>query len=221
MSVGVIFLRTLLLPAIFGMLLFGTALRVDLPAFWVYIGLLWLNAGVLYAWLNRRNPALVAERMRPPSDRDKVTRIVSAFSFVGHVVVAGLDVGRFGWSMIPLPLRIGGFVLVVVGFLFVDWSLLSNPFASTAVRIQEERDHVVISHGPYAIVRHPMYFGVFLVCLGSGLALGSAWSTLALLPVAAIFVRRTLREDRMLQAELPGYREYAARVRWRIAPGVF
>jgi protein-S-isoprenylcysteine O-methyltransferase Ste14 len=217
----VIFLRSLLPAAVIGVLLFGAAGRLDVPAFWLYLAVFWLNAGALYTVLARRSPALVAERMRPPSDRDRLTRIVSLLAMAGHFVAAGLDVGRFGWSAVPLPLQVAGFALVVAGLWLVDWTLLSNPFASSAVRIQREREHAVISSGPYAIVRHPMYFGVFLVCLGSGLALGSAWSTLALLPVAAMFVRRTLREDRMLHDELPGYKEYAARVRWRVARGLF
>jgi protein-S-isoprenylcysteine O-methyltransferase Ste14 len=216
-----LFLKTLPLVGLIGLLLFAPAWRLDAPAFWLYLGLFWLNAAAIYTVLARRSPGLVAERMRPPSDRDRATRIVSLLAMAAHLVVAGLDVGRFGWSDVPLPLQIGGFALVATGLGFIDWTLLSNPFASSAVRIQRERDHAVISHGPYAIVRHPMYFGLFLVCLGSGLALGSVWSSLALLPVVALFVRRTLREDSMLHEELPGYRAYAARVRWRIARGIF
>jgi protein-S-isoprenylcysteine O-methyltransferase Ste14 len=215
-----VFLRTLPVAAVVGLLLFAPGQRLDIPAFWLYLGLLWLNAAGLYTALGRRSPELVAERMRPPSDRDRATRIVSLVAMSGHFVVAGLDVGRFGWSAVPLPLQVGGCLLVATGLGLVDWTLLSNPFASSAVRIQRERAHAVISHGPYALVRHPMYLGVFLVCLGSGLALGSAWSALALLPVVGMFVRRTLREDGMLREELPGYGEYAARVRWRIAPGI-
>jgi protein-S-isoprenylcysteine O-methyltransferase Ste14 len=216
----VLVLRTFLLAAAIAALLLLPAGRFDVPAFWAYAALLWLNAAGLYTVLTRRSPGLVAERMRPPSDRDRATRIVSALAIAAHLVLAGLD-ARFGWSAVPLPLQLAGFVLVAVGLAFVDWTLLSNPFASSAVRIQRERDQSVITTGPYAIVRHPMYFGTFLVCLGSGFALGSPLSALALLPVVATFVRRTLREDRMLHDELPGYPAYAARVRWRIARGIF
>ena len=214
-------LRTLLLAAaIAALLLLLPAGRPDVPAFWAYAILFWLNAAGLYTLLARRSPDLVAERMRPPSDRDRSTRIVSALSIAAHFVLAGLD-ARFGWSAVPLPFQLAGFLLVAAGLAFVDWTLLSNPFASSAVRIQRERDQTVITTGPYAIVRHPMYFGTFLFCLGSGLALGSPLSALALLPVLAVFVRRTLREDRMLHEELHGYPAYAARVRWRIARGIF
>jgi protein-S-isoprenylcysteine O-methyltransferase Ste14 len=216
-----LFLRTAPLAAVIGLLLFVSGQRLDVPAFWFYVGLIWLNAAATYTVLDRRSPGLVAERMRPPSDRDRATRLISMLAMAAHFVVAGLDVGRFGWSAVSMPLQVGGFVLVAVGLGLIDWTLLSNPFASSAVRIQREREQIVISHGPYALVRHPMYLGVFLVCLGSGFALGSAWSSLALLPVVGLFLRRTLREDRMLRQELPGYPEYAARVRWRIARGIF
>jgi protein-S-isoprenylcysteine O-methyltransferase Ste14 len=204
-----------------GLCLFLAAGRVDVPAFWLYAAFLWGNAAATYGVLGRRSPGLVAERMRPPSDRDRATRLVSMLAMLGHFVVAGLDVGRFGWSAVPLAAQVAGFALVALGFGLVDWTLLSNPFASSAVRIQREREHAVISSGPYALVRHPMYLGVFLVCLGSGPALGSLWASLVLLPVVAAFVRRTAVEDRMLHEELPGYRDYAGRVRWRVAWGIF
>lgn len=215
------FVKTLPLAVLMGLVLFSSAGRLDLLAFWLYAGLWWLNAGTTYTVARRRHPELVAERMRPPSDRDKATRRIVAPLFFLHMVIAGLDVGRFGWSTVPLPLQFLGFLLIAGGLGFADWTILSNPYASSAVRIQNEREQKVITHGPYAMVRHPMYFGVFLVSIGSGMALGSWWAGLLLLPVLAAFTRRTLLEDQMLHDELPGYREYAARVRSRIVPGIF
>jgi protein-S-isoprenylcysteine O-methyltransferase Ste14 len=121
----------------------------------------------------------------------------------------------------PLAARLVGLSLVATAMGLVGWTLLENPFASSAVRIQPERGQRVITTGPYAIVRHPMYLGVLLFCLGSGPALGSWWSALPLVAVVPVFIRRTLLEDRMLQAELVGYADYSARVRWRVVPGVF
>jgi len=215
------FVKALPLAVLFGLSLFVSAGRIDVPAFWLYAGLWWLNAGSTYTLAGRRHPELVTERMRPPSDRDRATRRIVVPLFFAHMVVAGLDVGRFGWSTVPLSLQVLGFMLIAGGLWFADWTLLSNPFASSAVRIQSERDQKVITHGPYAIVRHPMYLGVFLVATGSGCALGSWWASLLLLPVLATFMRRTLLEDRMLHDELPGYKEYAARVRSRVVPGIF
>jgi protein-S-isoprenylcysteine O-methyltransferase Ste14 len=136
-------------------------------------------------------------------------------------LVAGLDVGRFAWSSVPLPLQLAGCVAMAAGLVFIPWTFVSNRFASSAVRIQKDRGHTVITTGPYALVRHPMYLGTFLVAAGSGLALGSWWAALVLTPIFPIFVRRTRIEDRMLHEELQGYAQYAQRTRWKIIPGVF
>jgi protein-S-isoprenylcysteine O-methyltransferase Ste14 len=132
-----------------------------------------------------------------------------------------LDVGRFGWSSVPAAVQIAGFLASGGALALVGWTLLSNPYASTAVRIQSERGQTVITTGPYAFVRHPMYLAVLLFLLGSGPALGSWWSEIAMLPILPVFVRRTLFEDRMLHDELPGYAAYAQQVRFRVLPGIF
>jgi protein-S-isoprenylcysteine O-methyltransferase Ste14 len=209
-------------------LIFGIAVLVPLtagagrwvPRFFAYAAMLWLVAGTVYTVLLRKSPELVAERMKPPSDRDRASRRIAIPLMLAHYFVAGLD-ARFGWSRVPAALQIAGFAAAGGALAIVGWTLLSNPYASTAVRIQSERGHTVISTGPYAFVRHPMYFAVLLYGLGSGPALGSWWSMLALLPVLIVFVRRTLVEDRMLRDELPGYDAYAQRVRYRVLPGIF
>lgn len=215
------FLRTFPLALFCGALLFLPAGRWEVPAFWAYPLMLWLIAGGLYTLLLRQQPELVRERLRPPSDRDKATRALTFPIVVAHYALAGVDVGRTHWTFVPLWLQAAGFALVAAGFLFVGWALLTNAWASTAVRIQRERSQTVISHGPYAWVRHPMYSGVVLFVLGSGLALGSFVSWAVLLPLIAAFVRRTLKEERMLRTELEGYEAYTHQVRWRVVPGVF
>jgi len=209
-------------------LVFGIAVSVPLflgagrwvPAFLAYPVMLWLVAGTVYTVLLRKSPGLVAERMKPPSDRDRSTRRIAIPLMLAHYFVAGLD-ARFGWSAVPIAAQVLGFLASGGALLLVGWTLLSNPYASTAVRIQSERGHTVVSTGPYAFVRHPMYFAVLLYGIGSGPALGSWWAMLALLPVLIVFVRRTLVEDRMLHEELPGYEAYARRVRFRVIPGLF
>ena len=169
----------------------------------------------------RFNPELIAERMKPPSDRDRLTRLLAAPPMLAHLVVGGLDVGRYQWSSVGVPIKLLGFVVLTAGWAFVAWTFATTTFASSAVRIQTDRDQQVVEHGPYAIVRHPMYLGVLLTALGSGPAMGSWWAALVLLPIVPIFIRRTRLEDRMLHEELPGYRDYAKRTRWRIVPGLY
>jgi protein-S-isoprenylcysteine O-methyltransferase Ste14 len=216
-----IFLKTTPIALVIAALLFASSRRIDVVAFWLYPLLMWMSAGLIYTLARRRHPELLRERLKPPNDRDRASQRISLPLMTAHYVVAGLDVDLFGDSAVPLALQIGGFCLVAIAMGFVGWTLLTNPFASSAVRIQNERGHAVISTGPYAIVRHPMYFGVYLFGAGSGLALGSWWSVLLLAPLWIVFARRTLLEDRMLHEELPGYAEYASKVRARIVPGVF
>jgi protein-S-isoprenylcysteine O-methyltransferase Ste14 len=211
------FLRTLPIAIFTLALLLVSVGRWIVPQFLVYTGLVWMAAGLIYTLAPRE---LVAERMKPPADRDARTRRLALPLMVLHYVLAGLDV-RFGWSSLSLGAQVAGLALVAAAMVFVGWTLVENPFASSAVRIQQDRGQRVITTGPYALVRHPMYLGVFLFCLGSGLALGSWWSALPLMILLPVFVRRTLLEDRMLETELNGYREYAKKVRWRVVPGIF
>lgn len=211
----------LLIPTVVMLVVLGlSAGRFDVWWFWAWVGTLWALGGLTYVVLGRVNPGLVDERMKPPSDRDRATRRLVMLPFLSLLVVSGLDV-RLGWSEVPLAAQLVGLSLTAAALLLVAWVLFTNPFASSAVRVQQERGHSVITTGPYRLVRHPMYLAVVLICLGSGPALGSWFSGLALVPVLAIFVRRTLLEDRMLRAELEGYAAYSQQVRWRIIPLVF
>ncbi|UCE85875.1 MAG: isoprenylcysteine carboxylmethyltransferase family protein [Deltaproteobacteria bacterium] len=203
-------------------ILLGAAGRLDWPMAWAFLGVYVGFAVLAFVALD---PALIRERSRPgaPSERWDIRLASVAFTFFLPLtlLVAGLDVGRFGWSP-PLPswVEIGALGLFTGGYAFAFWAMRVNRFFSTFVRIQTERGHRVVSEGPYACVRHPGYAGAILAALALPVALGSL---LALLPAsvgAALFALRTLREDRMLQARLDGYRAYARRVRWRLLPGV-
>lgn len=213
------YLRTIPIALVVGACLLPAAGKLE-PWFCAFAVLLWITFGTIYTLLQRRSPELVQERIKPPSDRDRTTSRFALPLLVAHWVIAGLD-ARFGWSALPVSLRVLGFVLVVLGFAFAGWSMLANPYASSAVRVQGERGQKVITTGPYAIVRHPMYFGMVLVTSGSGLALRSWPAGALLLPLLAVFVRRTLLEDRMLHGALDGYGAYAQRVRSRVIPGLF
>jgi protein-S-isoprenylcysteine O-methyltransferase Ste14 len=135
--------------------------------------------------------------------------------------MAGSEFGASGQASWPASLQIVGFAVCIGGFSLIGWTLLTNPFASTAVRIQSDRGHYIITDGPYAWVRHPMYLGVLAFALGTPLALGSTWAYVPVAILIVLFARRTLIEDALLEAELPGYRAYAAKVRWRVVPLLF
>lgn len=211
----------LLVPCVTMLVLLSlVAGRWDVWGFWAWTLAMWITGGGVYVVLSHTSPGLVAERMKPPSDRDRATRRLVVAPLLLHLVLAGLDV-RFGWSPVPLAIQIVALVLFTSAFLLTGWVLASNPFASSAVRIQSERGHRVIDGGPYRIVRHPMYLAVVIVAFVSGPALGSWLAGLPLLVLVAIFVRRTRVEDRMLHRELDGYADYARRVQWRVVPGIY
>jgi protein-S-isoprenylcysteine O-methyltransferase Ste14 len=137
------------------------------------------------------------------------------------VIVAGLD-HRFGWSPVfPLWLIVLGFLLISLGYAFATWALIENRFFSSVVRIQVDRGHVVCDSGPYRIVRHPGYAGNILALPGIVLALSSMWTLIPAVVALIIAVIRTVLEDQTLQDELPGYRAYARRVRYRLIPRIY
>jgi protein-S-isoprenylcysteine O-methyltransferase Ste14 len=194
---------------------------------WIY-SLLIVVAGIGgRIWAEQRHPGLLAERQSIEKIQgakvwDKVLAPLMAFSLMFPlVIVAGLD-HRYGWSpAFPLWLIVFGFILISLGYAFAAWALAENRFFSSVVRIQTDREHVVCDTGPYRIVRHPGYAGNILPLLGIVLAFGSVWT---LIPAAVAFiiaVIRTALEDQTLQEELPGYRDYARRVHYRLIPGIF
>ncbi len=203
------------------LILFGSAGRIDLPFFWAYLGV-FVAFGVVSLLTLRRD--LIEERYTanaPSRDNLALLRLAAFSMFAGQWVLAGLD-ARFHWSP-PLPPLVQMAALVVFGASLVGWywAMRSNPFFSPAVRIQRERGHRVATAGPYGIVRHPGYASFALLGAFGPLALGSLWAVLPHLVLVALFVRRTAFEDRMLRAELEGYADYAARVRYRLVPGVW
>jgi len=194
---------------------------------WVY-SLLIFAAGMGGRILaERRHPGLTAERQNIKSVQeakawDKVLAPLMALS-VGFplVIVAGLD-HRFGWSPVfPLWLIMLGIFLIVLGYAFAVWALMENRYFSSVVRIQTDRGHVVCDSGPYRIIRHPGYAGNILAPLGIVLALSSLWTLIPAAVALVIAVIRTALEDQTLQEELPGYKEYARRVRYRLFPGIY
>jgi protein-S-isoprenylcysteine O-methyltransferase Ste14 len=200
--------------------LFASAGTLAIPEFWIYLAMLAAIMVASFLWLD---PDLARERMRPGGGKPPVAlKLFTGILFV-HWVVAGLDRGRFHWSdSVPAWLQVAGLLAVAAGWSLCFWAMRVNRFFSSVIRIQSDRGQYVVTIGPYAVVRHPGYTAGVVIMVASGIALGS-WLAAALLIVTTLpfLLRRVIAEDRLLQVELQGYRDYAARVRWRLIPGIW
>jgi protein-S-isoprenylcysteine O-methyltransferase Ste14 len=207
-------------------ILFLSSGRLDWWFAWVYLGIFVLGVGVNSFVILRTNPELIAERARQfTPETKKWDRILATLwglmSAIVALLVAGLDV-RFGWSpQIPLTVQLIAMLLQMLGSAFAGWALVSNAFFSGTVYIQTERGHVVVSTGPYRIVRHPGYAGWILSGLAVPVMLGSWWALVPATLAQGALILRTALEDRTLREELPGYRDYARKVRYRLVPGIW
>jgi protein-S-isoprenylcysteine O-methyltransferase Ste14 len=217
------FLAWLTFEIVIAAALFGSAGRLDLPWFWA---LLTVHAALMAAYLALISPALLRERMRPgPAEaaaRDRWCRSGLSACILAHLVVAGLDAGRFGWSPdIPAAARAAALGCYVLGFVLSLWAILANRFFSSVVRVQHDRGHHVVRVGPYRFVRHPGYLGMLIAIVSESIVFGSIWSLVPTAASAVVLVARTALEDRMLRNELAGYADYAHTVTYRLAPGVW
>jgi protein-S-isoprenylcysteine O-methyltransferase Ste14 len=204
--------------------LFALAGRFDYWQGWVFAATCTVGLAASAPFLRRRTD-LIAERFSPgPGTKpwDKVFWALYVPAFVAVFVVAALDGGRHRWTR-DVPLLIYGVAWLVFGFavFLVQWAKWVNRFFSTVVRIQSERGHAVVDAGPYRFVRHPGYLGGVLMALSIPVVLGSYWGLVPGVAVVVLIVARTCLEDGTLRQELPGYREYAERVRYRLVPGVW
>ncbi len=200
--------------------LFASAGTTAIWSFWVYLAIF---GAVFVASFLLLDPGLLRERMRPGGKKPpQALRLFSAVLLV-HWIIAGLDRGRFHWSdTVPPWLHALGLITVAAGYALCLWAMLVNRFFSSVIRIQSDRGQYVVTTGPYAFIRHPGYTAGILIILASGVGLGS-WLAAAMLAIATLpfLLYRAVTEDRILQAELPGYRDYAKRVRWRLSPGIW
>jgi protein-S-isoprenylcysteine O-methyltransferase Ste14 len=208
-------------------ILFAAAGRLDWTWAWVYLaiclGTLLIN-GTLMLRAGPETIETIAERGQPGETTtwDKAVSGLWALAlYVLLPLVAGLDV-RFAWTGdVAVASNIAGAAALVAGFGLAAWAMLSNAYFSTAVRIQTDRGQTVCRSGPYRLVRHPGYVGFILQSFGTALVLGSLLALVPGLCAAALMVLRTVLEDRFLQAELPGYQDYARDVRYRLVPGIW
>ncbi len=195
---------------------------------WVVIGLWTIFSVAITRFLSRHDPALLAERMKASPVQegqkrwDKVLMLLMVIPGFGIYVVAGFDVMRFGWSdPLPIWLTVLAMLAHVPGFLGLFWVMRENTFLSRVVKIDDERGHTVITTGPYAWVRHPMYSAALLLVFAVPLALGSRFALIPAALMAVLLIIRTHLEDKTLHTELSGYPDYAQQTRFRLMPGLW
>jgi protein-S-isoprenylcysteine O-methyltransferase Ste14 len=203
-----------------GILLFVPAWSFDFWQAWVYLFVFGASTGLITAYLWTNNPALLARRVAagPKAEKDKTQKLVQLIAsivFIAIILLPALD-HRFTWSSVPFAVVFVGNVLVALGFLIVFAVFKTNAFTSATIELAS--DQHVISTGPYALVRHPMYSGALVMLLGTPLALGSWWGLLILVPMTLVIAWRLVEEERFLVARLPGYAEYCRSVRYRLVP---
>ena len=223
-TVGRRVLRVITGVVIFPGALFLSAGRLDWLEAWAFLFLFFTSTVMLRLWLSRHDRALMNERfsIAPNVEKwDKVLMGIYSSLLLAMLVVAALDAGRFGWSSTPPGVRIFGWFGLGVALGMVWWAMSANPFASRLVRIQYDRGHTVATGGPYRYVRHPMYAGAIIFCMCVPLVLGSWWGVIPSGGICILFIVRTALEDRTLILKLPGYRDYADRVRYRLLPGIW
>jgi len=200
--------------------LFASAGTIAILTFWIYLLIFAAVMAAAFIWLD---PGLLRERMRPGGKGPPLALRIFTLVLLLHWIVAGLDRGRFHWSdSVPLWLQAAALIVFAGGYALCFWAMAVNRFFSSVVRIQDDRGQYVVTTGPYAVIRHPGYAAGVLIVLASGVALGS-WLAAALIVICSLpfLLHRAVTEDRVLAAELSGYRDYAARVRWRLVPGLW
>ncbi len=216
-------LRALLAPILMIGLLFLAAGRWDYWQAWVY-SIINMIVLALMGTLLTRNSELVEERLNPKQGMkswDKFYFAVTTPLYLIALIVAGLD-ARFGWTKnMPMIIYWVSVLLYLIGQGIFLWARYTNNYFSSVVRIQTDRGHAVCKDGPYRYVRHPGYVGGFLFTITIGLILGSWWASIPQVIAALMLVWRTAREDKTLQAELPGYAEFTKETKYRLLPGVW
>jgi protein-S-isoprenylcysteine O-methyltransferase Ste14 len=211
------------LAVVMGLLLFVPAGTIHYWQAWVYLSI-FTGASVLTTlYLMRKDPALLERRMSggPTAEKrptQKFIMLCTSIGFIALLVVPAFD-HRFGWSNVPLCVVLVGDLLVAVGFALIFRVYRENTFSSATIEVIEGQQ--IISTGPYAIVRHPMYASAFLYLIGTPLALGSYWGLLPIAAMMPFLIWRLLDEECLLVADLPGYSDYQKKVRFRLVPGIW
>jgi protein-S-isoprenylcysteine O-methyltransferase Ste14 len=208
--------------AVMAIVFFIAAGRFDITSAWFFYGMAFIHLAFNLIIFYKLAPDIIRERSQTkPGIRpwDLAFAISFTLSVMAIHAVAGLDIGRFGWSNPGPGFGVLGILLYAIGASIVTWAMVANKFFETTVTIV--KGHQVASGGPYAYIRHPGYVGMILLYCSPPLVLGSAVSLIPAAIVVFLFVGRTYMEDKTLQVELKGYKEYAKKVRFRLIPGIW
>jgi protein-S-isoprenylcysteine O-methyltransferase Ste14 len=213
----------LFIVVVMAALLFGLAGTLDYWQAWTFLAVYVAASVAITLYLVKKDPKLLERRMRggPLAEKrtsQKIIMSVASLGFIGLIVVPALD-HRFGWSHMPPSVALAGDVLMMLGWLAIFFVFRENSF--TAATIELAPDQRVISTGPYALVRHPMYAGALVMLLGIPIALGSWWGVLVIVAIMPALIWRLIDEEKFLARNLPGYQEYQQKVRYRLIPGVW
>lgn len=202
---------------VFAFVLFVPAGSIFYWEGWMYYGVIFVPMFFALRYFLKHDPELLERRMklREKETEQKTIITIAAFLYFIGFIIPGLDY-RFGWSNVPVWAVLLANGIVLVGYLIFFLTLRENRYASRVIEIVEGQK--VITSGPYALVRHPMYFGIILMSLCTPLALGSYWALIAFLPLLPLLVLRIKNEEKILSRDLPGYREYCTLTRYRLLP---
>ncbi len=205
---------------VFGAIFFLPAGTLDYWEAWAYLGVVLVPMLFVLVYLLRRDPELLARRLQM-RERERTQKGVIGLSMIfllAAFIMPGLD-RRWGWSVMPWWVAVAADLLVLLGYAIIFRVFRENQFTSRTIQVEQGQQ--VISTGPYAAVRHPMYVGVLVFYLASPIALGSWWAFLPALTFVPILVVRILNEEQVLERDLPGYREYKLKTRYRLLPGIW
>jgi protein-S-isoprenylcysteine O-methyltransferase Ste14 len=221
-----LFVQTIVWFGLMSAIIFGATGTIDYAGGWLHFGEMFAISVILGLYMERVDPGLLRERLKPPVQKDqpladKLILIPLLFLLFGGMGFMAADAARWRWSTIPPSVQWAGCVLLLAVILFMSWTMRTNSFAAPVVKIQRERGQTVITAGPYAIVRHPLYFAALFYVAATSLVLGSWWG-LATVPLVALgFAIRIRVEEKVLREGLRGYGDYARHVRWRLIPFIW